>query len=70
VFIELAARLAAALALTWAATTLASALGAAPWLRAGLGCCLFPGAAVLLGLVPNPNRSPLFDHKRQSLPVT
>jgi len=25
---------------------------------------------VLLGLVPNPNRSPLFDHKRQSLPVT
>jgi len=70
VFVELAARLAAALALTWAATTLASALGAAPWLRAALGCCLFPGAAVLLGLVPNPNRSPLFDHKRQSLPVT
>ncbi|MFL6604124.1 MAG: lipopolysaccharide biosynthesis protein [Steroidobacteraceae bacterium] len=70
VFIELAARLAAALALTWAATAMAAALGAAPWVLAAAGCCLFPAAAALLGLVPNPNRSALFDHKQQPLSVT
>jgi len=57
VFIELLARLAVALALTWGVSTLAAALGAVPWLSAGLSCCLFPDAAALAGLVPNPSRS-------------
>jgi PST family polysaccharide transporter len=70
VLTELAARLAVALALTWAAIMLAAALGVVPWLRAALGCCLFPGAAALAGLVPNPSRSRLFSHKHQSLPAT
>jgi PST family polysaccharide transporter len=60
VFIGLSVRLTAALALTWAAATLAASLGAAPWLRAVLGCVLFPGVAALVGLLPNPSRSVLF----------
>ncbi len=60
VFIGLSLRLAAALALTWMAAIMAASLGAAPWLRAVIGCVLFPGVAVLVGLVPNPSRSALF----------
>jgi O-antigen/teichoic acid export membrane protein len=67
IFIELPARLAAALVLTWGATTLAAALGAAPWLCAALGCCLFPGAAALAGLIPNPSRSLLLGRKHPSV---
>jgi O-antigen/teichoic acid export membrane protein len=67
IFVELLARLAVALAITWGAATLAAVLGAAPWLRAGLSCCLFPGAAALAGLVPNPSRSLLLG--RQHPPV-
>jgi O-antigen/teichoic acid export membrane protein len=57
VFIELLARLAVALALTWGVSILAAALGVVPWLSAVVGCCLFPGAAAWCGLVPNPRRS-------------
>jgi len=59
VFIGLGVRLAAALALTWVAAAVAASLGAAPWLRAVLGCVLFPGIAALVGLVPNPSHSAL-----------
>ena len=55
------------LVLTWGATTLAAALGAAPWLCAGLGCCLFPGAAALAGLIPNPSRSLLLGRNHPSV---
>ncbi len=68
-FGEVAGRLAAALALTWALTAAAGQLGANPWLRAALGCCLYPAAAAAVGLVPNPGRSTLFT-RRQSLPAT
>jgi O-antigen/teichoic acid export membrane protein len=67
VFMELLARLAVALAITWGAATLAAVLGAAPWLRAGLGCCLFPGAAALAGLIPNPSRSLLLGPNHPSM---
>jgi O-antigen/teichoic acid export membrane protein len=67
VFIELLARLAVALALTWGVSILAAALGAVPWLCAGLGCCLFPGAAALAGLIPNPSRSLLLARKHPSV---
>jgi O-antigen/teichoic acid export membrane protein len=69
-YIELTARLAAALALTWGVVTMAAALGAAPWLRATLGCCLFPCAAMLVGLGSNLNRSALFARQHHSLPAT
>lgn len=60
VFGGLLARLAAALALTWALVAAAGALGAAQWLGAVLGCCLFPAIAAMIGLVPYPSRSTLF----------
>ena len=70
IFIELPARLAVALALTWGAATVAAALGAAPWLCAVLGCCLFPCAAALAGLVPDPRRSLLLGRKHPSVVVS
>jgi O-antigen/teichoic acid export membrane protein len=69
VFGELLARLAAALALTWALVDAAGWLGAGPWLRPALGCCLFPAFAALVGLLPNPGRSSLFA-RQQSVPAT
>ncbi len=62
-------RLALALAVTWMTAAAAGSLGAGPWLRAAVGCCLFPLAAALAGLVPNPGRSSLFT-RRHSLPAT
>jgi polysaccharide transporter, PST family len=69
VFGELLARLAAALALTWALVAAADSVGAAPWLRTALGCCLFPALAALAGLLPNPGRSTLFA-RQHSVPAT
>ncbi len=69
VFGELLARLAAALALTWALVAAADALGAGPWVRTALGCCLFPAMAASTGLLPNLGRSSLFT-RQQSLPAT
>jgi O-antigen/teichoic acid export membrane protein len=68
VFAGLLARLAAALSLTWALVVAAGTVGAAPWLRAVLGCCLFPAIAAMTGLVPNPGRSSLFA-RRHSVPA-
>ena len=69
VFGELLARLAAALALTWALVVAADAVGAAPWLRTALGCCLYPAIAAIVGLLPNFGRSSLFA-RQQSVPAT
>jgi O-antigen/teichoic acid export membrane protein len=69
VFAELLARLVAALALTWALVVAAGAIGAGPWLRTVLGCCLFPAIAALVGLLPNPGRSTLFA-RQHSVPAT
>jgi O-antigen/teichoic acid export membrane protein len=69
VFGELLARLAAALGLTWALVFGAASLGAGPWFRTALGCCLFPAIAALVGLLPNPGRSSLFT-RQQSVPAT
>ena len=69
VFGELLGRLAAALALTWALVGAADSVGAAPWLRTALGCCLFPAMAALVGLLPNPGRSSLFA-RHQSVAAT
>ncbi|HUO68836.1 MAG TPA: polysaccharide biosynthesis C-terminal domain-containing protein, partial [Gammaproteobacteria bacterium] len=69
VFGGLLARLAAALALTWALVLAAEAVGAAPWLRAALGCCLYPAIAAAVGLLPNPGRSTLFA-RQHSVPAT
>jgi hypothetical protein len=62
-------RLVAALTATWAVATAVGALGAPVWLRAVAGCCVYPLAALLVGLVPNPGRSILFA-RRHSLPAT
>jgi O-antigen/teichoic acid export membrane protein len=69
VFGELLARLAAALALTWALVVVAGSVGAAPWLRTALGCCLFPAIAAIVGLLPNLGRSTLFA-RPHSVPAT
>ena len=61
---ELLARLAAALALTWALVVAADAMGAAPWLRTTVGCCLYPAIAAIVGLLPNLGRSSLFERQR------
>jgi O-antigen/teichoic acid export membrane protein len=68
-FGELIARLAAALALTWALVVAADSVGAAPWLAAALGCCLFPAIAAIVRLLPNPGRSSLFV-RQQSMPAS
>lgn len=67
VFLELAARAAAALVLTWGLVLSVTAMGAAPWLCAALGCCLYPVVASIAGLIPNPSRSPLLARKRQPM---
>jgi len=64
-FIEIAIRVAAALLLLAGLNVLSGTLGAGPWLRAVLGCGLFPGIAIVVGLVPNPSRSVLFGHKHR-----
>jgi O-antigen/teichoic acid export membrane protein len=69
VFGELLARLAVALALTWALVVAARSVGAAVWVQAALGCCLFPAIAAVAGLLPNPGRSGLFA-RQQSVPAT
>jgi PST family polysaccharide transporter len=69
VFGKLLARLAAALALTWALAAAADAIGAAPWLRTALACCLYPAIAAIVGLLPNFGRSSLFA-RQQSVPAT
>jgi O-antigen/teichoic acid export membrane protein len=61
--LEVAARSAAALALLIGFDQMLEALGGGHWLRAVLGCGLFPAVAVVVGLVPNPSRSTLFGHK-------
>jgi O-antigen/teichoic acid export membrane protein len=68
-FGELITRLAAALALTWALVVAADSVGAAPWLAAALGCCLFPAIAAIVRLLPNPGRSSLFV-RQQSMPAS
>jgi O-antigen/teichoic acid export membrane protein len=54
------ARLIAALASTWVLVAATGMLGAAQWLGAVLGCCLFPAVAAMTGLIPYPSRSSLF----------
>jgi O-antigen/teichoic acid export membrane protein len=63
--IEVGVRAGVALALLAGLDMLVGALGAGPWLRAVLGCSLFPGVAFIVGLVPNPSRSALFGHKHR-----
>jgi len=69
-FIGSVVRLAAALALTWAAVDVAGAMGAPAWLRAVIGCCMFPCSAALAGLIRNLNRSALFGRQHESLAAT
>jgi O-antigen/teichoic acid export membrane protein len=69
VFGGLIARLAGALAVTWALVVAARSVGATVWLQAAVGCCLFPAIAAVVGLLPNPGRSGLFA-RQHSVPAT
>jgi O-antigen/teichoic acid export membrane protein len=60
VFAGVVARLTGALALTWALVAAVREVDSAPWPLAVLGCCMFPVAAAITGLLPNPVRSVLF----------